>query len=123
MVAIVTTSVIFALVHLAAPGANAIALLDTAIAGVALAVGRLRSGALWLPIGWHFGWNFAMGSLFGCVVSGSQPTTASLFEVQLEGPAYLVGGPYGPESGLLAVAADLTALVLFWRFYSARLSQ
>jgi membrane protease YdiL (CAAX protease family) len=118
--AVAWTSVGFAALHIANPGASVTAFADVFLAGITLAVGRLRSGALWLPIGWHFGWNFAMGWLFGCEVSGSEPVAAPLFAARFDGPPSLVGGEFGPESGLLAFGANLAALVAFWRLYPTR---
>ncbi len=110
----------FAAFHLPNPGIDAVALLDVFVAGVALCVARLRSGAIWLPIGWHLGWNLAQGAIFGCAVSGVGPAAAPLLETRFSGPPLLVGGAFGPESGLLAVAADGATLALYVLFTRPR---
>lgn len=110
---VLVTAAGFAAFHLPNPGIGPVAMLDVFVAGIALCVARLRSGALWLPIGWHFGWNFAQGGIFGCAVSGLGPTGTPLFEARFHGPALAVGGAFGPESGLLAVAADVATLALY----------
>ena len=82
----------------------------------------LRQGALWIAIGIHTGWNFAMGNLFGIPVSGLPPhTTSAIFLAPSEGaPAWLTGGEFGTEASLpadvvLAVAA-LAAFLVFRRW-------
>ncbi|MEL4318414.1 type II CAAX endopeptidase family protein [Leifsonia sp. YIM 134122] len=77
----------------------------------------LRQGGLWIAIGIHTGWNFAMGNLYGIPVSGLPPHTASaIFLAPSEGaPDWLTGGEFGTEAslpadlvlGLAAVAAFL----------------
>jgi membrane protease YdiL (CAAX protease family) len=120
LLAVLATSILFAVTHLPNPGFNWIALLDIIVAGIALAIARLRSGALWLPIGWHLGWNLSMGWLFGCVVSGHEASTAPLLSTHLGGPELLTGGEFGPEAGLLAIAADILTLLFYLRFVPGR---
>ena len=68
--AIIMTSLFFALAHLRNPGANWISSLNTAIAGVWFGVAYLKTRDLWLPFGMHFIWNWVQGSIFGIEVSG-----------------------------------------------------
>ena len=44
---------------------------NTMLWGVLLGFAYLRTRALWLPIGLHFGWNFAL-PLFGVNLAGLQ---------------------------------------------------
>lgn len=120
VVAVAATSLLFTLMHASNEGFNAIAFTHVFVAGVALAVGRVRSRALWLPIGWHFGWNAAQGWLFGAAVSGMRPADAPLLALRLRGPQLLTGGEFGPESGLLAVAASLLTLFLYVKIVPSR---
>ena len=117
---ILATSAAFAAFHLPNPGVDVMGVLGVFAAGLALGVARLRSRALWLPIGWHLGWNLAQGAIFGCTVSGLAPASAPLLPARLEGPRLLVGGAFGPESGLLAIAADLATVALYVRLVRAR---
>jgi len=114
-VAVSVTSVIFALMHAPNTGFNLLSFVGVCVAGAALAVARLRSGALWLPIGWHLGWNFSQGSIFGCSVSGMASPATSVLVTRLDGPAMAVGGEFGPESGLLAIGATLLTLWVYAR--------
>ncbi len=115
-VAISVTSVIFALMHAPNTGFDLLSFVGVCASGAALAVARLRSGALWLPIGWHLGWNFSQGSIFGCSVSGMPSPETAVLVTRLDGPAIAVGGEFGPESGLLATGATLLTLWAYARF-------
>lgn len=111
--AVLATSLVFAALHMANPGAGALAALGVFTPGIVLALARIRTGALWVPIGWHAGWNLGQGGLFGTAVSGMEAARAPLLVTRLHGPEWAVGGRFGPESGLLAVGADLLTLATF----------
>ena len=112
--AILVFSALFALVHFTNPGANAWGLLNTVAIGVALSVAYLRTRALWLPWGLHFGWNATLGLVFGLPVSGLR-----LFNVALRttatGPSWLTGGSYGLEASLPGACVVLLGLIVVWR--------
>lgn len=117
---IVITAILFTVLHLPNPGIDALGALGVFAAGICLGIARHRSCGLWLPIGWHAGWNFAQGALFGCVVSGLLPASAPAFPVRLDGPRALVGGSFGPEAGLLAILADLATILVYIRLIPPR---
>lgn len=99
--AIIGTSILFALVHLRNPGANWISSLNTAIAGVWFGVAYLKTRDLWLPFGIHFMWNWVQGSIFGIEVSGLKDILqATLLQEVDSGPAWLTGGNYGIEASI-----------------------
>ncbi len=105
--AVVISSLIFALLHVTNPGANFIGLVNTWFIGALLCSLYFRSRSLWLPIGFHFGWNFLLGFAYSLPVSGL-PFHGILDVVELEPESRLAGGIYGPEGGF----ATLIALVL-----------
>ncbi|MFF2369167.1 CPBP family intramembrane glutamic endopeptidase [Agromyces sp. NPDC058110] len=86
----------------------------------------LRQGALWIAIGIHAGWNFAMGNLYGIPVSGLPPLSTSAVYLQpVEGtPDWLTGGEFGTEASLPAVIVLLVvtaiAFVVFRRWDARR---
>ena len=89
---VVLTSVAFASLHLGNPNVVPAAVLNTTIAGMWLAVAYLRTRSLWLPLGVHWSWNWALDSLFGLPVSGMRIGSHSLFIGTDLGPAWLSGG-------------------------------
>ena len=110
--AIVVFSVLFGVVHLANPGATIWGLINTMAIGVLFAAAYLRTKALWLPWGIHFGWNAALGLVFGLPVSGLR-----LFNVAVhataQGPRWLTGGSYGLEAsapGALAICVGFVII-------------
>ena len=97
------------------PGATLTGLLNVALAGVLLGAAYAATGQLWLPIGLHLGWNFAEGPIFGTAVSGTD-MGPSLIVGDLDGPAILTGGEFGPEASIVGVAVVLAAATfLLWR--------
>ncbi len=89
----------------------------------------LRTGALWLVIGIHAGWNFTMGNIFGVPVSGLPPlTTSAIFLEPAPGaPDWLTGGDFGTEASLPAVIvliiAAAVSFIVYRRWDAARSAQ
>jgi len=102
-VAVLVSSVIFAVMHGANPGADLMGIVNIVAIGALLAYLFYRSGALWMPIGFHAGWNFLLGYVFTLPVSGL-PMRGILDVVEVGGPG---GEPsrYGPESSIALTAA------------------
>src|SRR6266536_692485 len=68
---VLLTSVPFAAIHLKNPNvAQGFTFVNTALAGVWLAMAYLRTRSLWFALGIHCEWNWAQGSLYGLPVSG-----------------------------------------------------
>ncbi|HEX3438348.1 MAG TPA: type II CAAX endopeptidase family protein [Pseudacidobacterium sp.] len=104
-------SVLFAVMHLLNTNATAASTLVTILAGWLLSIAYLRTRALWLPWGLHFGWSASMGILFGLPVSGMavfNPVISS----NTVGPMWLTGGGYGPEGSAIAVIVLLALMVV-----------
>ena len=112
--AIAVFAVLFGLVHLLNPGATAWGLIDTVVIGIALSVAYLRTRALWLPWGFHFGWNATLGLACGLPVSGIRLFN-TLIHTSASGPSWLTGGTYGLEASLPGASAVIVALIVLWR--------
>jgi membrane protease YdiL (CAAX protease family) len=109
------TSVFFGLAHAGNPGATPASSVAIAIeAGILLGAAYAASGALWLPIGIHAGWNFAEGFLFSMAVSG-HTGPSGLIRGDLHGPTFLTGGPFGPEASVIAVLVCLALAAVYLR--------
>jgi membrane protease YdiL (CAAX protease family) len=115
--AILLTSVPFAAAHLQNPNVvKGFTFINTALAGVWLAVAYLRTRSLWLPLGVHWAWNWALGSLFGLPVSGITTIAPNpLLHGTDLGPAWLTGGNYGIEGGLACTIALVVSTIFIWR--------
>lgn len=100
--AIIALSVLFGAVHLGNPNSGGVlswGFFNTIAVGVLLALAYLRTGSLWMPIGFHFAWNFALGFVYGLPVSGMN-IFSTMVRTKASGPALLTGGAYGIESSL-----------------------
>src|SRR5688572_2322613 len=114
--AIIITSVAFGAVHLGNPSANWISSLNTALAGIWFGMAYLKTRDLWFPTGLHLAWNWTQGSIFGVEVSGlTDIVKAPLMRESDAGPAWLTGGDYGIEGGVITTAAIVisTAVLYF----------
>ncbi|WP_410569016.1 CPBP family intramembrane glutamic endopeptidase [Amycolatopsis sp. cmx-4-61] len=113
--ALVLTGVLFGLMHLVNPHATLWGALAIAIeAGGLLTAAYVATRKLWLPIGLHFGWNFAAAGIFGTEVSGNG-TPQGLLDAVTSGPSIITGGDFGPEGSLYSVLfCVLAASAFLW---------
>ena len=117
--ALLAMALLFALGHWGNPGMDGATLawasIDTALGAVLFGLAYLRTRQLALPIGMHFGWNWAQGALLGFDVSGLDQAGWLLPEL-LGKPQWLTGGTFGPEASIFAVLVDSAAVMLMWRW-------
>lgn len=111
--AIVGSSIVFMLLHAGALGGAVLPIVNLFLAGVFFALLYLATRTLWLAIGAHFGWNFALGPMLGLSVSGVDFGRAP-FPVVVEGEPWITGGDFGIEGGV-AVSVALLAAILALR--------
>lgn len=111
--AVVITSVFWGFAHLLNPRATLLGVFNIIVVGLVFAYAYNITGRLWLPIAFHFSWNFAEGSIFGFPVSG-YTVNNPIFETFVNGPSEMTGGLFGPEGGLVSLLAIiLGGLILF----------
>ncbi|MFI2783520.1 lysostaphin resistance A-like protein [Streptomyces sp. ALB3] len=114
-IALTLTAVLFGASHLLNPHADLWGALAIAIeAGGMLAAAYAATRTLWLPIGLHFGWNFAAAGIFSSEVSGNN-TPQGLLDTVTSGPTWVTGGDFGPEGSVYAVLfGALLTLAFLW---------
>ena len=105
---ILPMGVLFAAAHADNMNVSRLGLFNTFLWGVALGWCVLRSGDLWLAIGIHAGWNWAL-PLLGVNLSGFTMRVSGM-ELQWKLDPLWSGGSYGPEGGLLSVVALIVLL-------------
>ncbi|GAA3215313.1 CPBP family intramembrane glutamic endopeptidase [Dactylosporangium siamense] len=106
--ALLLTAALFGLAHLPNPNATLWSSLAVAVeAGALLAAVYAATRNLWVPIGVHFGWNFAAGGVFGTDVSG-RTGPDGLLDGVTSGSTALSGGGFGPEGSVFALLAGVT---------------
>ncbi len=113
--AIILTSVFFAVGHLTNPNAELFSSINTGLAGIWLAIAYLKTRTLWLAFGIHFSWNWVMGAFFGIEVSGlTDLVNAPLLKEMDSGPSWITGGEYGLEGGIACTIALILSTALIW---------
>jgi membrane protease YdiL (CAAX protease family) len=115
-------SIFYGLVHLVNPGAGPWGIANTILIGILLTLAYLRTRALWLPWGIHFGWNATLGLLFGLPVSGFRFFNLWIY-TQPYGPKWLTGGAYGVEAAATGTFAILIGILVVWKLPVQRLPQ
>ncbi|MFJ4783796.1 lysostaphin resistance A-like protein [Streptomyces sp. NPDC088794] len=111
--ALTLTGLLFGLSHLTNPHASLWGALAIAIeAGGMLAAAYAATRSLWVPIGLHFGWNFAESGIFSTGVSGND-TKQGLLDASLSGSKLVTGGDFGPEGSVYAVLVGLLTMTAF----------
>ncbi len=107
--AVLPVGIVFGLAHLGNQGVTGLAIVNTMAWGVLLGCAYLRTRALWLPIGLHFGWNVAM-PLLGVNLSGFTMGVTG-YTLRWRTADLWSGGAYGLEGG---VGTTLVVAALFF---------
>lgn len=105
----------FAALHLLA-GATGVGLVTITLAGLWFGLLAERSGGIALPIGAHFGWNWAEELLFGASPNPGIGSYGALVNLDLTGGAWWAGGEEGLNASLAAmfVLVALIAVSFAW---------
>jgi uncharacterized protein len=109
---------VFALMHASNPNASWFGLANTAGFGILFGYAFLRSRDLWLPMGFHFGWNVTL-PLFGANLSGLRMNVTG-HEMEWTAGRLWSGGAYGPEASVLTSGV---LLLLFFYLQFAPLNR
>lgn len=111
--AVLLSSIIFALVHIPNPHFGWIGFVNIFLSGILMSILYLRSGNLSAPIGMHFSWNL-LQNLFGFAVSGQ--TLKGLLSVEYHSnEIILTGGKFGLEGSLLLIPITTALIILLWK--------
>jgi uncharacterized protein len=106
---ILPAGVAFGLAHVGNQGSTILGVVNTILWGVLLGYACYRTGALWMPIGMHFGWN-VMLPLAGANLSGFTIRVMG-YALNATAGGFWGGGAYGPEGSVLTTAV---VAALFW---------
>jgi membrane protease YdiL (CAAX protease family) len=113
--ALLATSVIFASFHLDNTGLTPFGFVNLILGGLLLGIYYIHKKNLWFPIGLHFGWNFAIGPIFGSAVSGNQ--LPGILQLELIGSDIMTGGAFGFEASIFApILLIATTVFIHFKF-------
>ncbi|MEP6622184.1 MAG: CPBP family intramembrane glutamic endopeptidase [bacterium] len=110
--AVLLTSVMFGLLHLANPGATAESVAVVMVSGLLLGTVRVALDSMYAAWMAHLAWNWVMAVPVHAAVSGIQ-FEAPRYVAVSAGPAWLSGGTWGPEGGVIAAVGMMAGLAYF----------
>lgn len=111
--AVVGTSVMFGVLHIANDGATAMSVAVVMLSGLLLATVRIATDSLYAAWMAHLAWNWVMAVLLHASVSGIQ-FEAPGYRAVTSPPAWLSGGDWGPEGGAIAALGMIGSLGYFY---------
>ena len=106
--AVITTSLIFLLMHGGAMSAGIIPSLNVFGAGIIFAIAAYKTGQLWLPIALHFTWNFMYSSILYKPIE----SYVGLELFQTKGNVLLAGGQNGVEATIITTITILIIILI-----------
>lgn len=116
--AAVVLGLLFGAAHAGNPGETPIGLAQVVTAAITFTLLLRLTGSLWASIGFHTGWDWTQSFVLGIPDSGLM-MQGHLLTASVAGPAWIGGGPTGPEGSVLALPAfalgGALALLLLWR--------
>jgi membrane protease YdiL (CAAX protease family) len=113
--ALLISSVVFSLLHLANPHFSLITFLVIILSGIILGLSYIYTRNLWFPIALHLSWNFFQGTIFGFNVSGTDDY--SLIGQFRPEDNLINGGSFGFEGSLLAICFIVLCTLFVWKVY------
>lgn len=111
-VAIISNSILFALMHLGNSGISPLALVNLALFGAFASVYMWKRGNIWGVAAIHSAWNFVQGNILGVSVSGNQVTTSVLRTSIAPELQVVNGGAFGMEGGLAVTAVLVVGILI-----------
>lgn len=115
VVIVLILSLLFSLMHYFNPEFSVMAMINIFLANILMSLLYLRTLSLWMPISFHFFWNWGQQMFLGSPVSGYD---FGLNYIRLdlgaipESLSWLTGGYFGIEEGFLTTVLLITAIAL-----------
>jgi len=107
-------SVLYGILNAWLPGASRASMAVNIALGLLLAMAYLRTRALWLPWGIHFGWVASRALLFGLPVNGIS-SHSQVIQGDPVAAYWITGGDFGLDGSWLAFVAMLLAMPFLYR--------
>ena len=117
--ALLFSALLFGAVHLTNPNSSWASTAVIFFIGTFFGLAYIITGQLAAPIGLHLAWNLFQGVVYGFPVSGDKEPAVFLLTRQ-SGNALVTGGSFGPEAGLLGIAAAILGILSLWFYFEDR---
>jgi len=112
----VLLSVLFGVAHAGNPGESRAGLVSVVLFGLLFCLFLRRTGNLWWPVGFHFGWDWGQTFFYGVPDSGI-PAYHNLFDCAFSGNSWLTGGSVGPEASVFTPVVLVVVAIVFAKVY------
>ena len=109
-IALIISSLLFALMHGLNPNITSIGMLNLFLAGSLIGISYLFTRNLWFAISIHFSWNFFQ-AMFGFHVSGLTIYTPIKLKIE---PSIWTGGKFGIEGSVLTIFLQI--IIIFFLY-------
>lgn len=116
-IALMISSLLFAIAHGANPNMSLFSFFDLFLAGIFLGISYIYTKNLWFPIALHFSWNLFQ-TFFGFNVSGQDMYSIVEFEIQENN--LLNGGDFGFEGSILSTIFQIIFIFIIWFYYNKK---
>jgi membrane protease YdiL (CAAX protease family) len=107
-IALIISSILFALIHGMNPNMDGFSAMSLFLAGILLGITYIYTKNLWFPIALHLSWNLFQ-TLFGFNVSGQD--FYSVIEFKIHENNLLNGGAFGMEGSILSIIANVLIIM------------
>ncbi|HET7577712.1 MAG TPA: type II CAAX endopeptidase family protein [Bacillales bacterium] len=112
--AVLVSSLLFSLAHSFNPNISILGMVNIFLIGLLFAFMVVKTGNLWMPIGFHIAWNYFQGDIFGFPVSGTAPH--GIYNIAGVKGTLWSGGSFGPEGGLLTTILIIIVFLIVWKY-------
>lgn len=116
-VALIISSILFALMHSFNPNIGLFSILNLFLAGIVLGLSYIYTKNLWFPIAVHLSWNLFQ-TLFGFNVSGQ--AAYSIIEFKMNEENIVNGGSFGFEGSYLAIITQIITILGIAIYYNRK---
>ena len=110
---IAVSALIFTLAHIGNDHFTWIAFLNLTLGGVLMSLLYLKYQSLYVPIGFHWLWNYFQGNILGFGVSGNE--VLSVLQISVNEPDWLSGGKFGLEGSIFTCILLGVVTVYLWK--------
>ena len=113
--AVITSSLVFAALHLGNPGVTPLALINLFLFGIFAAMMFIKTNNIWVCSAFHSFWNLVQGNIYGISVSGNDEMPTIIRSTLVEGKDIINGGAFGSEGGIsVSIVMVIGCLILYF---------